>query len=130
MPRPCCLGGWDSDTGIFSRQHDSGYPGLRGCWKAIDPGRASQAGSGLSRQSDGPGHKDSTFASQVNSIEASHDGRHVMIGQTDRLTCFSSDLTQQLWNVPTPELVTSIVDCRDERTVACLSLDGVGYDDG
>jgi len=47
-----------------------------------------------------------------------------MIGQSDRLTCFSSDLTRQLWSMPTPYIVTSIVDCPDDRTLACLCLDG------
>jgi serine/threonine protein kinase/WD40 repeat protein len=68
--------------------------------------------------------KTQSLSTNLLAIHASRDGRQVIIGQTDRLTCFSSDLSRQLWSLPTPEMVTSIVDCPDDRTIACLSLDG------
>jgi WD40 repeat protein len=68
--------------------------------------------------------KTQSLSTSFQAINASPDGKRVFVGQTDRLTCFSSDLSHQLWSVPLPEMVTSIADLQDERTIACLSLDG------
>ncbi|MFN7841174.1 MAG: hypothetical protein ACK5N9_05560, partial [Pirellula sp.] len=65
-----------------------------------------------------------SLAANFQTIHGSSDGERLFVGQTDRLTCFSSDLSHQLWSVPIPEMVTSIADLQDGRTIACLSLDG------
>jgi WD40 repeat protein len=65
-----------------------------------------------------------TLSSDFVSLNVSRDGKQVLIGQLDRLSCYPADLSEPLWSISSPETVVAVEECRDGRTVACLGYDG------
>jgi serine/threonine protein kinase/WD40 repeat protein len=65
-----------------------------------------------------------SLSSTFISLATTRDDQQVLIGQFDRLSCFSADLSRLLWSAPSPEMIVAIEECHDGRTIACLCYDG------
>jgi WD40 repeat protein len=66
-----------------------------------------------------------SLASNFNTMAFDSKNQLVLVGQASRLSCYTPDLSQQVWSVASPEMIVEIAICSEHRVVFCLGYDGV-----